>query len=92
MADTPEYRLGRIIWAYLRPSTAGRKKELHPAIIISPDSEIIQPEDFDPRIDPQKENLVAVVGVSTKFRNYPKLQHFVLPYHGAGHAETKLKS
>lgn len=92
MADAPEYRFGRIIWAYLRPSSKDRRKQLHPAVIISPDSEIVQPDRFDPRKNPLQENSVAVVGVSTKFRNYPALEHFVVPFHTSGHLETKLKS
>src|SRR5258706_3547010 len=91
MGDSPEYRLGRIVWTYLRTSD-GRRKEQHPAVIISPNSEIIQPKHFDPRRHPGEDNEVAVVGVSTKFRRYPDLVHFVLPFRTGGHPETKLKT
>ncbi|MDB5292890.1 MAG: hypothetical protein JWL69_4131 [Phycisphaerales bacterium] len=62
----PKYRLGRIIGAYLR--TRKGTKELHPAVIVTPDQEIIQPADFDPRRG--GENVVVVVGVSTKYALY----------------------
>jgi hypothetical protein len=85
----PDYRLGRIVWAYLRPSKPG-PKALHPAIIISPNSEIVQPEAFDPRADLAKENVIAVVGVSTSYQRFPGLVHFVLPSHSTRHPVTKL--
>lgn len=92
MPTTPEYRHGRIIWAYVRPSTKDRRRQQHPAVIISPETEIIQPERFDPRKDPTSENMVTVVGVSTKFRNYPEQRHVELPYRQGGHPETGLKA
>lgn len=85
----PEYRFGRIVWAWLRPSKPGPKQQ-HPAIIISPDSEIIQPESIDPRRDLTRDNAVAVLGVSTRYRDYAGLAHFVLPSHPNRHAVTKL--
>jgi hypothetical protein len=69
-AGKPDYRLGRIISAWL----VGRngKREEHPALIISPDSEIVQPEDFDSRAGGGlvRDNLVAVLGISTKFEKF----------------------
>ena len=66
----PNYRLGRIISCYLTGRNG--KREQHPAVIISADAEIIQPEKFDPREAGGivKDNLVAVLGISTKYRNF----------------------
>lgn len=88
MPGLPQYRQGRLIWAWLR--SGSQKKERHPAVIISADSEIIQPERFDPRKDIDKVNAVAVVGVSTQFKRYPP--YVPLPYLSAsgGHPTTKL--
>ena len=44
----PDYRHGRIIGAYLQASFGG-KKQRHPAVILLPDSAIVQPAYFDPR-------------------------------------------
>jgi hypothetical protein len=65
-----DYRLGRIISCFLLGRNG--KREQHPAVIISPDIEIIQPEKFDPREagGMVKDNLVAVLGISTKYRNF----------------------
>jgi hypothetical protein len=86
MADSrPEYRHGRIIGAYLRTKTRG--KQLHPAVILTPDNEIVQPERFDPRKG--GDNVVVVIGISTKYKLYS--ESFVkLPFHSAGHPATKL--
>lgn len=69
-ASRPDFRLGRVVIARL-PGRNG-KREPHPAVIISPDSEIVQPEHFDPRLGGGSvaENLVAVMGVSTKYRQF----------------------
>lgn len=80
-----EYRHGRIIGAYLR--TRKGPKELHPAVIISPDEEITQPEDFDPRSG--GENFVIVVGVSTKYTLYND-PYLKLPYASPFHPQTRL--
>jgi hypothetical protein len=66
------------------------KKEKHPAVIITADSDIIQPEQFDPRHDIGKVNAVAVIGVSTKYLRYPP--YVALPYspNKGGHTVTKL--
>lgn len=64
-----DFRHGRVIYARLM----GRndRAELHPAVIVSPDNEIIQPEDFDPRgSDGVLANLVAVLGVSSHFAKF----------------------
>src|SRR5688500_11600816 len=82
-----DYRLGRIIGAYLR-SRKG-KRELHPAVIISGDAEIVQPEHFDPRRHAGSDNVVVVVGVSTKFKLYPDA-YVTLPFQRSGHAQTQL--
>jgi hypothetical protein len=73
-----DFRLGRIVIAYLLGRNG--KREQHPAVIISPDTEIIKPEDFDPRSGAGKvrDNLVAVLGVSTKYRNFSD-PHIRLP-------------
>jgi hypothetical protein len=71
-----KYRRGRIVWARLR--TRQGKKELHPAAIISADTEILQPGDFDPRSDFGKVNAVAVIGISTEYKKYPPF--VALPY------------
>lgn len=84
-ARKPEYRHGRIIGAYLR--TKKGKRELHPAVILTPDAEIIQPEGFDPRKG--GENVVVVIGVSSKYMHY-KEPYVQLPFHEPGHAVTKL--
>jgi hypothetical protein len=85
----PTFRQGRILWARLR--ARGGKKELHPAIIITAERDIIQPERFDPRKDIDKVNAVAVVGVSTSFAKYPPF--VLLPYSSSpgGHPVTKLR-
>ena len=90
MTDPPRYRQGRIIWARLRSGKG--KKELHPAAIITPTPDIIQPERFDPRQDPSRINAVAVIGISTEFKKYPP--YVLLPYSTAkgGHPVTKLNS
>jgi len=90
MSDLPRYRQGRIVWAKLRSGKG--KKELHPAAIISPTRDVIQPEQFDPRKDPSKVNAVAVIGISTEFERYPP--YVLLPYSTAkgGHPITKLNS
>ena len=89
MAVQGRYRQGRIVWALVRSTRAG-KKERHPAVIISADSDIVQPESFDPRKDIDKVNAVAVIGVSTKYLKYPP--SIALPYaaNKGGHALTKL--
>jgi len=79
------YRHGRIIGAYLRTEASG--KQLHPAVILTPDAEITQPEDFDPRRG--GENFVVVIGVSTKYAVYAD-PYIKLPYHESGHPVTKL--
>jgi hypothetical protein len=81
----PEYRHGRIIGAFLHTKSRGR--ELHPAVILTPDSAIIQPELFDPRQG--GENAVVVVGVTTKYKLYED-QFIKLPFHPSGHQTTKL--
>jgi hypothetical protein len=74
----PEYRLGRIVAAQLLGRN-GRREE-HPAVIISPDDEITQPEDFDPRGTggQVRDNEIAVLGISTKYRNFSD-PYVVLP-------------
>ncbi len=66
----PDYRHGRIIIAHLLGRN--RKREEHPAVIISPDSEIIQPEQFDPRLGEGSvaANEIAVLGVSSHYLNF----------------------
>src|SRR5437764_56032 len=88
MADRPPYRHGRIVWVYLRSSVTG-KREHHPAVIIDRDEDITQPEQFDPRTHPT-DNLVYVVGISTKYRKY-NLPCVRLPHSGAGHSLTMLR-
>ena len=87
--STP-YRQGRILWARLRAQSG--KKEPHPAVIITADRDIVQPQQFDPRKNLDQVNAVAVVGVSTKYARY-KLPHVRLPFlaSAGGHAITKLK-
>jgi hypothetical protein len=82
------FRQGRILWARLRAQNG--KKELHPAVIITADKDIIQPEQFDPRTNIQAVNAVAVIGVSTEFAKYPP--YVLLPYSTGrgGHPVTKL--
>ena len=82
------YRQGRILWARLRAQSG--KKEQHPAVIITADRDIIQPQQFDPRKNLDQVNAVAVVGVSTKYARY-KMPHVRLPFSAGGHAITKLK-
>ena len=82
------YRQGRIVFAYLRSSRTG-KKENHPAVILTPDQYIVQPEAFDPR-DFSKENSLYVIGVSTQYRLF-KQSHILLPFAPDGHAVSKLK-
>ena len=87
----PDYRLGRIIGAYLQPSFGG-KKQRHPAVILSPDSAIVQPSDFDPRKG--GENVVVVAGISSQYAKY-RYPYVQLPFDSAtphGHLETKLHS
>jgi hypothetical protein len=69
-ASRPEFRHGRIVIAQLLGRNG--KREEHPALIISPYDEIIQPEQFDPRLGGGKvaANLVAAMGVSTKYRQF----------------------
>src|SRR6266550_3911878 len=66
----PDFRLGRIIYCYLLGRNG--RREQHPAVIVSPDEEIIQPERFDPRAARGviKDNLIAVLGISTKYGNF----------------------
>lgn len=73
-----DYRHGRIVIARLLGRNG--KREEHPAVIISPDSEIIQPEDFDPRSGGRNvaANLVAALGVSTKYAQF-RDPHIALP-------------
>jgi len=90
-APRPEYRHGRIIGAYLQSSFGG-KKQRHPAVILSPDSAIVQPQNFDPRSG--EENAIVVAGVSSAYQkyNYPYVQ---LPYDSSspkGHPQTRLHS
>src|SRR4051794_5115893 len=82
------YRQGRILWAWLRSGSG--KKEKHPAVIITADRDIVQPEAFDPRQNLDAVNAVAVVGVSTQYKKYPP--YVILPHssHGGGHVVTKL--
>jgi hypothetical protein len=80
-----EYRHGRIIGTYLRTKKGGR--ELHPAAILTSDTDIIQPQDFDPRRG--EENVVVVIGISTKYSHYPD-PYVKLPFHPSAHAHTKL--
>ena len=86
----PTYRQGRILWARLRAQSG--KKEPHPAVIITADCDIIQPQHFDPRRNLDQVNAVAVVGVSTKYVRY-KMPHVRLPFSvgAGGHVITKLK-
>jgi hypothetical protein len=88
MPERPRYRQGRIVWALMRSQKG--KKERHPAVIISADSDITQPEQFDPRENINKVNAVAVIGVSTKYLKYPP--YVAIPYstNKGGHPLTKL--
>lgn len=83
-----DFRHGRIVWAYLR--TRKGKREEHPAVILTPDTSIIQPEHFDPRQG--GDNVVVVAGISTKYRNYPE-PYVQLPFRAtpAGHPVTELR-
>jgi hypothetical protein len=87
-ATRPDYRQGRIVWACLR--TAKGKREEHPAVILSPDSSIVQPEDFDPRTG--QDNVIVVAGISTKYRNHPN-PYVPLPFRDSanGHPVTQLR-
>jgi len=87
-AGNPSYRHGRLVWAYLRSSVTG-KRENHPGVILDPTDEICQPEDFDPRTR-RDDNVVHVIGVSTKYRSY-KLPHIRLPSAAGGHPTTRLR-
>lgn len=87
MESRPKFRHGRIIWSYIRSTKAGNR-EAHPAIILNKTSDIVQPEQFDPRRNPALENGVFVVGVSTKYKNGEN--SFRLPFHTKGHPYTKL--
>jgi hypothetical protein len=85
------YRHGRIIYAYLTNQKG--KRELHPAIILDANEDILQPEAFDPRRDPGSENSVHVIGVSTKHKHYHALQrvpYVQLPFTTSGHPVTGL--
>jgi hypothetical protein len=87
-ASRPEYRQGRIVWVYLR--TAKGKREEHPAVILSDDSQIVQPKDFDPRAG--NDNIIVVAGISTKYRNHAN--PFVrIPFleSAAGHPISELR-
>ena len=88
MAERPRYRQGRIVWALLRSGKG--KKERHPAVIISSDADITQPEQFDPRANIDKVNAVAVIGVSTKYLKYPPSVSLPYSTNMGGHAVTKL--
>ena len=86
----PDYRHGRIIGAYLTSTITG-KRELHPAVIVSPDSAIVQPAQHDPR-GGGSDNEIVVIGISTKYRNYP-FPYIKLPYddkNPKGHPHTGL--
>ena len=84
----PEYRHRHIIWAYLR--TAKGKRAEHPAVILSPDKSIVQPEDFDPRSG--TDNVVVVAGISTKYRTHSN-PYVQLPFAAtqSGHRVTGLR-
>src|SRR5437870_6098564 len=84
----PDFRYGRIVWAYLR--TFKGKREEHPAVILTPTREIVQPERFDPRHG--DENVVVVAGISTKYREHPQ-PYVRLPFHPSkdGHPMTGLR-
>src|SRR4051812_8534601 len=90
-ASRPEYRHGRIIGAYLTSSFGGQKQR-HPAVILSPDSAIIQPEAFDPRSG--DENIVVVAGISSQYKkyNYPYVQLPCDASRPGGHSQTRLHS
>src|SRR5437016_8256843 len=88
MAERPKYRQGRLLWAWLR-SRIG-KREKHPAIILTADQDIIQPEQFDPREDIGKVNAVAVIGVSTEYKRYPRYVRLPHSPNPGGHPITKL--
>jgi len=63
---------------------------MHPAIILDKDQDIIQPEHFDPR-QPPFENIIYVIGVSTKHKQYA-FEHVSLPFAASGHTLTKLRT
>jgi hypothetical protein len=81
------YRHGRIIWAYLRSNLTG-KRQLHPAIILNRNEDLVQPEDFDPRS--AGDNIIHVIGVSTKHKQY-NFPYVTLPFRPDGRVLTKLK-
>lgn len=85
VAARPEYRYGRILGCYLRGRNG--KSELHPAVIVSPDAEIAQPEVVDPRkviLNP-----LAVLGVSTRYQSFND-PCIPLPFHPTSHPVTRL--
>ena len=88
MVEAQSYRHGRILWAYLRSNQTG-KREMHPAIILDRTEAIVQPEDFDPR-KAAADNLIHVVGVSTKYKAC-HLMSISLPHTPSGHVLTRLK-
>ena len=88
MAVAFSYRQGRIIFAYLRSQSTG-KMQRHPAIMLDLDQDITQPENFDPR-KTLAENIVHVIGVSTKHKFYDQ-EYIQLPFSSSGHALTKLR-
>jgi hypothetical protein len=85
MAAKREFRHGRVIACYL-PGRNG-KREIHPAVVISADNDIIQPEQFDPRKN--RDNLLAVLGISTQYLKFsdPCIR---LPHQGHGNSVTGL--
>src|SRR5580692_11139161 len=84
----PDFRHGRIVWANLRCEN-GQKQE-HPAVILSLDSQIVQPENFDPHTG--GDNVIVVAGISTKYKGHPH-PYVKLPFHpsGKGHPVTELR-
>ena len=75
----PTLRYGGIVGAYLQAKKKG--KQLHPAVIVTPDADIIQPESFDPRRG--NDNIVVAIGVTTKYRLYNE-PYVPLPNRPAG--------
>src|SRR4051812_29230526 len=92
MMGKGEYRHGRIIGAFLTSSVTG-KRELHPAAVLSPDSAIVQPDDFDPRLGGGRvrENEIVVIGISSRYKLHKGL-NIPLPYSNEprGHHQTRL--
>jgi hypothetical protein len=86
MTPQTKFRHGGIVWAYLRSSRTG-KREKHPAVILSDNADIVQPEQFDPRKG--GDNTVYVIGVSTKYKSHA-LPYVQLPYESRGHPVTRL--